>query len=168
MKEIPIKNYIVLLIIIVLSVVSVFYVRSWYITNKEYYSRNSVIKDVAREINIDEISNYTLESPKFILYVSSGGDLDIKDFENNFKKLIKRLDIEDDIIYLNMDNVYDDIYSRLNSFSKNEKVGSLIINSTSSLYVFEDGNIVGVLNNINNYSDKNIESFMKKWGFIGD
>ena len=91
MKKIPFKNYVILCVIIVLTVISVFYVRSWYITNKEYYSRNSVIKDIAREIKIDEISNYTLESPKFMLYVSSGADADVKDFENDFKKLIKKL-----------------------------------------------------------------------------
>ena len=67
MKKIPLKNYIILCVIILLTVISVFYIRSWYITSKDYYSRNSVIKDVVHEINVDEISNYTLESPKFLL-----------------------------------------------------------------------------------------------------
>lgn len=166
MKKIPFKNYAVLCIIIVLTVISVFYIRSWYITNKEYYSRNSVIKDVTREINVDEISNYALESPKFMLYVSSGVDADVKDFENGFKKLIRKLEVSEDILYLNIDNVNYDLYSNLKGFAYSDKISSLIFESKASLYVFSDGKIVGVLNNINDFSDKHIQSFLKKWGFI--
>lgn len=166
MKKIPLKNYVILCVIIVLTVISVFYVRSWYITNKEYYSRNSVIKDIAREIKIDEISNYTLESPKFMLYVSSGADADVKDFENDFKKLIKKLEISEDVLYLNTDNVEFDLYSSLKSFASNDRISSLISEGKASLFVFSDGKIVGVLNNIDGFSDKQIQSFIKKWGFI--
>lgn len=167
MKSVPLKNYIILLVYVLLTVVFVFYIRSWYITNKDYYSRNSVIKDVTREINVDEISNYILESPKFMLYVSSGGNSEVKDFENNFKKLIKRLDVGDDILYLNTDNVeYNKLYSVLKSFSSSDTIYSRIVESRSSLYVFSDGKITGVLNNIDSFSDNHIKSFIKKWGFI--
>lgn len=166
MKKIPLKNYFILCIIIVFTVISVLYVRSWYITNKEYYSKNSVIKDVVREINIDEISNYTLESPKFMLYVSSGIDADVKNFENDFKKLVEKLDISEDILYLNTDNVDYDLYSNLKNFASTDKVSSLVSYSKASLYVFNDGKIVGVLNNIDGFSDKYIQSFIRKWGFI--
>ncbi len=168
MKKIPLKNYIILCVIILLTVISVFYIRSWYITSKDYYSRNSVIKDVVHEINVDEISNYTLESPKFMLYVSSGADADIKGFENDFKKLIRKLDLSEDILYLNADNIGYDLYNNLSGFASNDKISSLISESKASLYVFSDGKIVGVLNNINNFSSKNIRSFIKKWGFIND
>lgn len=166
MKKIPLKNYIVLCVIIVITVVFVFYVRSWYITNKEYYSKNSVIKDVTREINIDEISNYNLESPKFMLYVSSGANAEVKNFENRFKKFIGKMEISDDILYLNTDSVNYDLYSSLKNYAFNDKVSSLISESKASLYVFSEGKIVGVLNNIDSYSDKHIQSFIKKWGFI--
>ena len=168
MKKIPLKNYVILCVIVLFTVISVFYVRSWYITSKEYYSRNSVIKDVVREINVDEISNYILESPKFMLYVSSGADTDIKGFENDFKRIIKKFELGEDIIYLNTDNVEYDLYSNLDSFASSSKISSLISDSKASLYVFSDGKIVGVLNNVNNYSDKQIKSFMKKWGFLDD
>ena len=166
MKKIPSKNYIILCVLIVATIVSTFYVRSWYITNKEYYSRNSVIKDIIREINVDEIGNYTLESPRFMLYVSSGANAEVKEFENGFKKLIKKLEISEDILYLNIDNVNYDLYSNLRNFAVNEKISSLIFESKASLYIFSDGKIVGVLNDVDNFSDKQIQSFIKKWGFI--
>ena len=81
-KKIPAKNYIILAVVVLFTVISVFYARSWYLTTKEYENKNSVIKEVALEINQSEISNYTLENPKFILYVSSGQNQDIKPFES--------------------------------------------------------------------------------------
>lgn len=171
MKKITIKNYVILAIIILVTVVLVFYVRSWYNTSKIYYSQNSVIKDLVSEINENEIGNYTLESQKFVLYASSGTNGNIKVFENNLKKLINKLDIEEDILYLNLDNVNVNLFneSLKNSFVLNQKVSSQISDdSSSTIYVFIDGKISAVLNNVNNYSVKYLESFFEKWGFIDD
>ena len=86
-KKIPTKNYIILFVIVSLTVIGVFYARGWYNTTKEYYSRNSVMKEVVSEIKEEEIQNYSLESPNFVLYVSSGRDSLVKPFENNFKNI---------------------------------------------------------------------------------
>ena len=71
-KEVPAKNYVILILAFLVTIVAVFYVRDWYITTKEYYAQNSVMTRVVREIKSDEISNYVLENQRFILYVSSG------------------------------------------------------------------------------------------------
>lgn len=169
MKKIPAKNYVILFVILLATVASAFYVRTWYITNKEYYSRNSVVKDIVREINIDELSNYIVENPKFILYVSSGVNSEIKSFEGDLRKLIKKHDISEDVVYLNVDNVSTNyLYDSLKGFSGSDKIGKNIIDSNSSLYIFIDGKIVGVLNNLSTFSNKHIESYLKKWGFIND
>ena len=171
MKKITVKNYFILAFILIITVVLVFYIRSWYNTSKIYYSQNSIIKDVASEINEDEIFNYTMESQKFILYVSSGSNVEIKNFEKSLKKIIKKLDISSDILYLNLDNVNIDIFnsSLQDKFALNSNIASHISNSSfSTIYIFEDGKIVTVLNNLNNFSDKQVESFLKKWGFKND
>ena len=169
MRRVPLKNYVILSVIILSTVICVFYFRGWYITTKEYYSKNSVIRDVVREINAYEISNYTLESPKFMLYVSSGTNNDVKKFENRFKKIIKKYELGEDVLYLNTDNVdLNVLYSNLNGFSSNNKISSLIVENKSSLYIFDEGKIIVVLNNLDSFSDFYIEKFLRKWGFIND
>ncbi|MBR3198859.1 MAG: hypothetical protein IKG27_02455 [Bacilli bacterium] len=171
MQEKPLKNYIILAVIMLSVVLLVFYIRGWYNTSKVYYSRNSVIKNVAREINAEEISNYTLESQKFILYVSSGSDISIKEFENDLKKLILRLDIAEDVLYLNLDNVnISDFNVRLrNVFADSERIKSRISDdSTASFYVFENGKIVSLLNNVDSFNIEHIKRLFQKWGFDND
>lgn len=171
MKKIPKKNYLFLLIVIIITVALVFYVRGWYNATKEYYRENSAVKDVVREINENEISSYIIESQKFILYTSSGKEEKIKTFEEKFKKLIKQMDIQNEIIYLNLDNV--DIESFNNklkaSYALNNRIQNQIINSSqSTIYVFNDGKIISVLNNVDKYSIDHIKTLLKGWNFKND
>lgn len=165
-KEIPVKNYVILVIIFLVTIVAVFYVRDWYNTTKEHYAQNSVMTKVIREINSDdEISNYILENQRLILYVSSGQNSEIKNFEDDFKDLIQKLDLRDEVIYMNLDNVdANNFYDLLkNKFARNSKIKNQLVSSEASLYLFIDGKVTDVLNNVDNYSMKRLESIIESW-----
>ena len=163
-KEIPLKNYFILILVILLTILAVFYMRDWYNTSKEYYAQNSVMTKVVREIKNDEISNYILENQKFILYVSSGRNTNIKSFENEFKNLIQKMDLGENVLYMNLDEVdVSDFYNSLNSYASSTKVKNQIVSSDASMYVFTDGKLTMLLNNVNNYSMKRLESIIDRW-----
>lgn len=165
-KEIPYKNYIILILVFLMTILVTFYVRDWYNTTKVYYAQNSVMTKVVKEIKSEEISNYILENQRFILYVSSGQNSQIKDFEDEFKNLIQNLDISDDVLYMNLDGVNTGSFYDLlkNNYSSNAKLKNQIVSSDSSLYLFTDGKIVNVLNNVSDYSIKRLENIIKSWG----
>ena len=163
-KEIPLKNYFILILVILLTILAVFYMRDWYNTSKEFYAQNSVMTKVVREIKNDEISNYILENQKFILYVSSGRNTNIKSFENEFKNLIQKMDLGENVLYMNLDEVdVSDFYNSLNSYASRKKVKNQIASSDASMYVFTDGKLTMLLNNVNNYSMKRLESIIDRW-----
>ncbi len=165
-REIPVKNYVILILVFLVTIVAVFYVRDWYNTTKNYYAQNSVMTKVVREIKSEEISNYILENQRFILYVSSGHDSGIKNFEDDFKNLIQSLDITDDVLYMNLDGVNSESFYDLlkNNYVRNSKIKNQIVDSNSSLYLFTDGKVSGVLNNVSDYSIKRLENIIKSWG----
>lgn len=165
-REIPVKNYVILILVFLVTIVAVFYVRDWYNTTKNYYAQNSVMTKVVREIKSEEISNYILENQRFILYVSSGHDSGIKNFEDDFKNLIQSLDITDDVLYMNLDGVNSESFYDLlkNNYVRNSKIENQIVDSNSSLYLFTDGKVSGVLNNVSDYSIKRLENIIKSWG----
>lgn len=163
-KEIPLKNYFILILVILLTILAVFYMRDWYNTSKEFYAQNSVMTKVVREIKNDEISNYILENQKFILYVSSGQNTNIKSFEDEFKNLIQKMDLGENVLYMNLDEVdVSDFYNSLNSYASSTKVKNQIVSSDASMYVFTDGKLTMLLNNVNNYSMKRLESIIDRW-----
>ena len=146
------------------TIIAVFYIRDWYITTKEYYAQNSVMTKVTREIKREEISNYVMENQRLILYVSSGKNSNIKDFEDEFKELIKKLDLNDDVLYMNMDGVsMDSFYEFLKDYSGSGKIKNQITVSDASLYFFDEGRVTLVLNGVSNYSIKRLENIIKNW-----
>ena len=163
-KEIPLKNYFILILVILLTILKVIYMRDWYNAYKKFYAKNSVMTKVVREIKNDEISNYILENQKFILYVSSGRNTNIKSFEDEFKNLIQKMDLGENVLYMNLDEVdVSDFYNSLNSYASSTKVKNQIVSSDASMYVFTDGKLTMLLNNVNNYSMKRLESIIDRW-----
>ena len=165
MREIPRKNYIILALVVLLTVLLVFYMRNWYVMTREYNSDNSPMLKVISEINPDEISNYVMENPKFILYTSSGLNKDIKGFESKFKNYVLDKNIKDYMIYINTAdidvNVLGDI---LRGYSSNDD----IINPGNgvSMYVFDSGKIVRVISEANKLDNKTIEKIFKGYGLL--
>ena len=121
---------------------------------------------MVREIKSEEIANYTLENQKFVLYVASGKNIELKDFEDKFKNLIQDMDLVDSVLYMNLDGVEPNGFYDLlrNDFSAMSRIKNQIIDdSSASLYVFTDGKITSVLNNVNDYSMKRLESIITRW-----
>lgn len=165
MRKIPFKNYVILGLVFLFTIGVVFYARDWYNTTKEYYMQNSVMKDAIREIKGDELSNFILENQKFILYMASGKNMEIKDFENKFKDLIQDMDLNDLVLYMNLDDVDSNrLYDSLKSYAFDSKVKNQInSNSMASMYVFTDSKITDVLSNVNNYSMNRLETVIDRW-----
>lgn len=164
MREIPKKNYFILFLILFVTIGFTFYAREWYNTSKEYYARNSVIKESVREINENEIYSYTIESPRFILYASSGTDLEIKGFETRLRKLITKYEMNDDIVYLDLDNVDIDSFNMGLKSKFSDRVSNFSNDSLSTFYVFQGGRIVLIYNHVNDYSMNFISNLFKEWG----
>lgn len=163
-KKIPTKNYVILFVVIGLTVVLAFYIRDWYIMTKEYYAQNSVIRDVVSEIREDEISNYVLENPRFIMYVSSGKNMEVKDFESSFKSLIEKMEIQNDMLYLNAEGID---MSKFNENLKQDYAGNSTIakrisnSSQATIYIFDEGKIIGVINNAHKYSNNQLQTLLE-------
>ena len=163
MKTIPKKNYAILAVIIFITIFLVFYMRNWYIMTKEYNSDNSPMLKSINEINSNEISNYVLENPRFILYTSSGLNKNIKGFESKFKGYVLNKNLKDYMIYINTaDTDIEDLKNILNNYTNEE----LDINDSVNMYIFENGKIVKIITKAENQDTKSIEQVFKKYGVI--
>lgn len=87
--------------------------------NRKYeLLKKSVISNYLTEIKYEEISTHVIEESNSIIYVSnSSSDESIK-FENNFKNIIKKYNLENEIIYININdvNIVDPIYQNAPQF----------------------------------------------------
>ncbi len=168
-KKIPTKNYVILAAAVLITIIGVFYARSWYITTKEYNLKNSTLLTVVNEIKTpEELTNYTFENPKFVLYVASGQNQDIKTFEKKFKKLITSKELQENILYLNSDNInIGEFNDKLKELSIDNKVKDKINNdSVISIYVFDNSKLTHILVNAEKLTTDQINVLFKKYGVI--
>ncbi len=164
-----IKNYLILIVILVITIVAVFYARNYYLQTKEYYSDNSVMLDVVREIHEDEINNYTLENPKFILYTASEQNENIKSFENSLKNFIATEQLNNDIIYLNLDETNKNkLKNTLKKIASSKLKNKITIDSAVSIYIVDNGQIIKVINNAQKYDINALEKQIKNYGVLTD
>ena len=167
-KKTKTKNYVILIVIIVVTIMAVFYCRSWYLETKSVYATDSAMLNVIKEINEDEISNYTLENPRFILYVASGQNGNIKNFENDMIGLITDEELENYFLYLNLDKVnVSDLKDKLKDLTDDKQIQKNIdIRSNVSMFVIENGRITKAITQADNLSISKIKNLLKTYGVI--
>lgn len=105
------------------------------------------------EIKYEEISTHVVEQPNTIIYVSnSEEDASIK-FEDYFKAVVKKYNLENDIIYINIKDttIIDPIYQY-----------------APELVFYKDGEISDIIDCTNLKSDKDIVKVLKERSVISD
>lgn len=105
------------------------------------------------EIKYEEISTHVVEQPNTIIYVSnSEEDASIK-FENYFKAVVKKYNLENDVIYINIKDttIIDPIYQY-----------------APELVFYKDGEISDIIDCTNLKSDKDIVKVLKERSVISD
>lgn len=101
-RIIPKKNYFIVVLLFVVLIGFTLYCSTWYKEITEYYNNNSVITEVASEINLESLSSFLQDNPETIIYVSASNDLNVKPFEKKFKKYIVENNMNDSIVYLDL------------------------------------------------------------------
>ena len=105
-KVIPIKNYIKLALIFIITLICVFYANSWYKTYKVDRLNTPYIKDKISAINYEELDTYLTENQNLIIYIGKNNDQGCYDFEKNLYNVIKKNDLVEETIFLDLSNNY--------------------------------------------------------------
>lgn len=103
-REVPLKNYIYLAIILLVSILILFYIYRWYETYQESKINTSIMNNYLTVINYNELDDYITENKDAIIYVSILGNEEIHKFEVSFKNTILDNDLKSSMLYLDITN----------------------------------------------------------------
>lgn len=91
---------------------------------------SSLIGGYLSEIKYEEIITHVKEQPNTVVYVSNSSDEKSINFEKTFKKVVKKYNLENEIIYININGVtiIDPLYQNAPElvFYKNGEMSDLI------------------------------------------
>ncbi len=141
--KINIKNYLLLLLIFVLGIGITLYLSRLYDVYDEYQKQTPVIRDTLSEISSEELEHYILENPTTVIYMCTSSDTICRDFEKDFKKLIKKNALQDDIIYLNLSDIDQEKF--VNDFNSSYNFRNKLTTKYPAIVMFEDGEVRNIL-----------------------
>lgn len=158
-KEIPFKNYIILAVILIFTILLVVYLFNWQSIYQKNKLQEPILDKYLMVINYNELDDYLVENKEAIVYVSVLNDEKIRMFENKFKNLIIKNDLNNKILYLNLTN---------ESVEINKKYLSNL-SGVPTLIIFDEGKVVESYSiKDNNYDIKAFERFLEKEEIIND
>lgn len=156
MKKIPLKNYFILGIILASSIFIVLYINKLYLSTK---NNDNILNGFIKEIKIQEIDNYIIENPNFIIYLGYKNN-DNKSFEKKFKKLVTKYDLQKDIVFIDISQFNDETF---NKFCK--KYADKLLKKDSSLIIVDNQKVIDVLDITKGNNDiELVKMFFKKNG----
>ena len=162
-RNIPVKNYFILALIIIITALIVIYSCAWYKQYNDSKEVTPVITSVLREVREDNLDIVLKERDTWIMYMCTTNEMVCRNFEKKFSEYIKDKNLQDDIMYLNLgydtdeNNLLEGVYEKYKSPELVKKV-----HDYPTLVIFKDGNIVDVLSSSakNKITIKKVEEFL--------
>ena len=142
-KKKSIKSYILLVLLFAASIGLVLYLCELYKVNKEEQLKTPVIDGALLEIYSTDLDHYILDNPTTVIYMCTADNETCRVFERDFKKLLKKNDYSEQIIYLNLTDLDQDSFVEEFNNKYNYKVK--LTTDYPAFVLFEDGKIKNII-----------------------
>lgn len=154
-RVVPVKNYILLGIIILISIFLIYYFFLWYKAYEESKVNAPIMDKYLQVINYNELESYLLENENTVVYVSVVGDENVRNFEKKFKDTIVKNSLND-MLYMNISNELNSDMSLKYDLDKGKIPCILVFEGNKLLdYYYID---------VNDYSLKKIRKYLTAMG----
>lgn len=169
-RNIPTKNYYLLGLVTILTVLILCYLVNWYQARQKYELTNSSVVEIISEVKKEELPNYLLDNPNAVVYFTSFQDEDIKSFEKEFKKYILKYELASEIVVVDTDKIESNAFytSFANQyFTSDLKNKNINLNYLPNMIVVKEGKVSDVLITYDTDITMNeVTHFLKKNGVV--
>lgn len=128
MREIPKKNYYILVVLLVATVLLTLFLSNLYL-NKEKLT--SDFFNYANTITPEDFDEFMMENSDVIIYISDKYDLSHNTFEKKFETKIDELNLKHNLIYIDKEDIDSEFLNKLkNSYKINldlEKLPIIVV-----------------------------------------
>ncbi len=153
MREVPKKNYIIMLIIILSIIIVTIFLSNQYNTR---FKRTSVLYNYLSEIKKKDLDSYLIEKPDIIIYASNKYNNSFELQEEKIMQEIMDNNIYDYFVYLNLEDKKLNIFNELN-----KKYNGNLKNQLPVLIIFENGEIKNAYYDLDKIDFTNITEAIK-------
>ena len=140
------KNYIILVVVLLLVVgLTVYLCECYKVYNEEQKTIPVIRGTLVSEITEVDLEPFLIENPNIVIYACTASSDKCKSFEKDFKKIINKYSLQEEIVYLNLSNVEDKKLFVDNFNSKHEYKKAKLKNNFPAILLFDEGKLKIVL-----------------------
>ena len=167
LREVPAKNYYVVMVVSILVIILTLYIRSFYLSYQATKINSSVFFDKSiNQMNTDDV-NYALEeTSEAILYVSYFDYPKVYNMEKKLYKELEKRELIDKVIYWNITDIKDNNeYIRI--LKNKYPVIADKINTAPMIIYIKDGEALDVIDSSNGLLDTEmLTDLLNKYGIM--
>ena len=165
-KEIPVKNYLVLGVIIILTLLASLYIFAWFRQYNDSKVSTPIITSTLREVQYNNLNTVVKERDVLVMYMCTTDEEVCRNFEKKFASYVNQNNLTEEIIYLNLgynrdnNNLLQKVYNNYKSDDLVKKVYEY-----PTLVIFNQGKIVDVLssNGKNTITIDQVDDFLESY-----
>ena len=156
------KNFLLLGIIAVVTILFVFYMNFWF--EQKNKNAESLSAKNLFEIKQNDFDNYIVDNSDAIIYMARGNDTTLRNFEQKFIQLIKDNELSKEIVYLNTDEVNKQFYQDLKEYYNDSlKDENPTLSARANILIIKDRKIVDILYTKNKQiQEDDVQEFFKE------
>ncbi len=143
LPKIGLNRYLSLIGIFIIMLLLVVGLQRWYVSYQDYENKKPLLKDKISEVMPKELDSYLMENDDAILYIQSNEDATSRDIAADLVDLVKKRDIMNRIVYLNVDA---NDHTFIEEFNK-KYIEDKNLNSYPAFILFEDGKVLAYVAN---------------------
>lgn len=166
-KKIPLKNYIILAVTLIITIILVIYFYLWQKAYEDSKTNTIIMDEYIQKINYNELNNYLIENKSTVIYSSVVGSQKTSNFEKKFVKVIQDNSLKNSILYLDLTEVVKNKDTKKELL---EKYPELNNNIKDPLIIVINNNKITSVYNIknNNYNIDSLIKYLEKEDIIND
>ena len=166
-KKIPLKNYIILAVTLIITVILVIYFYLWQKVYEESKKNTIIMDEYIQKINYNELSNYLIENKSTVIYSSVVGSQKTSNFEKKFVKVIQDNSLKNSILYLDLTEVVKNKTIKKELLEKYPELNNNI--KDPLIIIFNNDKVIRIYNiKDNNYNIDSLIEFLEKEDIIYD
>lgn len=142
-KRVTAKNYLIITLIFAIAIGLTLYLCSCYNVYNESQKEIPVIRGTLSEITNSDFEHYIMENQNSNIYMCTASNLKCRNFEKDFKKLLKRKNLQESFVYLNLSDVDQESFVR--NFNEKYPYKITLTEDYPAIVIFEDGKISNLL-----------------------
>lgn len=165
LREVPVKNYYIVLVVSILVIIAVLYIRTFYLSYQASKINNSVFYDKSiNQMNTDDFDFALEEINEAILYVSFFDYPKVYNMEKKLYNEFEKRELIDKIVYWNVSDIKDNNeYIRI--LKNKYPVTADKINTAPLIIYIKDGEAMDVIDSSHGLIDvKQLKDLLTKYG----